>query len=270
MSRYSISRVNTYLENPFKHWCKYIAGYKIKSNPEYTKYMDRGTVFHKCAELMAQKPQENPKQVANQVAQYYAGEFLDDAITAGITAFYRYMEEYHDTAFERVIETEYQLDYVLPNGQDFIGFIDAIVDNMDGTVSLVDYKTYSNAPNKDKLKFSLQANLYMAVASRLGFTVKDFTFDCVNPKPVLKGRAYRTKRLTFPYNEAMCDEYLEQFTMLTDIIENNPELKVYTPGDYMPDPYDYLYKVWVGEINEDLDTYIQATFDVEEEKTDEE
>ena len=43
MTTYSVSRVKTFLENPWKHWCKYLAGYKEKQDPEVTQYMDRGT-----------------------------------------------------------------------------------------------------------------------------------------------------------------------------------------------------------------------------------
>ena len=39
MNRYNISRVNTYLENPWKHWCKYIAKYKPKEGKINTVYM---------------------------------------------------------------------------------------------------------------------------------------------------------------------------------------------------------------------------------------
>ena len=53
MNRYSISRVNTYLENPWKHWCKYIAKYKPKEGKINTVYMDRGTVMHRVMELVA-------------------------------------------------------------------------------------------------------------------------------------------------------------------------------------------------------------------------
>lgn len=51
--RFSVSRLNTYLENPWEHWCKYIAEYKELPNPERSKYMDRGTIFHTAMEIMA-------------------------------------------------------------------------------------------------------------------------------------------------------------------------------------------------------------------------
>ena len=39
MTTYSVSRVKTFLDNPWKHWCKYLAGYKEKQDPELTQYM---------------------------------------------------------------------------------------------------------------------------------------------------------------------------------------------------------------------------------------
>lgn len=70
MGRYSVSRVNTYLENPFKHWCKYIAKYKPKYDNEKNKYMDRGTVFHKAMELFSESKGNISKlEVAQKIKQ---------------------------------------------------------------------------------------------------------------------------------------------------------------------------------------------------------
>ena len=57
----------------------------------------------------------------------------------------RYSDEYGKEAFKDVIHTEYRLDYTLTKGNKFIGFIDAIITHKDGSVTLVDYKTYSSS-----------------------------------------------------------------------------------------------------------------------------
>lgn len=264
MGKFSISRVNTFLENPWKHWCKYIAGYKPLPNPEHTKYMDRGTVFHRAMELLSSSKGTVGWSSVEEVVIKEAQEagFLEEAYQSGITAVDRYLTEYGEqNPFKNVIETEYELNYILQDGHEFIGFVDAILDNGDGTVTLVDYKTYSKSPDPDKLKYSLQANMYMYVATQLGFNVKKFVFDCVNPSAKLTGRQYRTKRVEFFYNKHRAQDYFEQFCMIVDIINNNPEYRVYTLGDYRPDTYDYLYKVYVGDIMEDLDEYIEKNFE---------
>lgn len=61
--RFSVSRLNTYLENPWEHWCKYIAEYKELPEPSRTKYMDRGTIFHTAMEIMADHNGEDRKSV---------------------------------------------------------------------------------------------------------------------------------------------------------------------------------------------------------------
>lgn len=262
MGKYSISRVNTFLENPWKHWCKYIAKYIPNDDPEHTKYMDRGTVFHRAMELMSQsKGDFDYDEVVAQVKKEAEEKgFLEFAQDTGLLAVSRYLDEYGTEPFEKVKYTEYELKYTLPNGHEFIGYVDAIIDNGDGSVTLVDYKTYSKSPDAEKLKYSTQANMYMYVASRLGFRVRRFVFDCVNPAEKVTGRQYKTKRVEFRYNNFRGAEVFEQFCNLVDIIEANPEYKLYTYGDYMPDIYDYLYKVYIGDIIEDLDEFIEKNF----------
>ena len=259
MELYSISRINTYLENPWKHWCKYIAKMKPKYDPEANKYMDRGTVFHKVMELMA-KGEDEAHARAKALLMANDEGFAQEAKTCGFLAVERYLDEYGTERFESIKEAEYELRLKLSDTAEFIGFIDAIVENEDGTVTLVDYKTYGNSPSADKLKYGMQANMYMYVAKQLGFNVKDFMFDCVNPKEVLKGRAYRTKRVTFRYNERTSEFMFEQFKEIVKQIEANPEYKVYTAGDYMPDMYDMLFKVYVGDITENIEEFIDRYF----------
>ena len=36
---------------------------------------------------------------------------------------------------------------------------------------------------------------------------------------------------------------------------------MYSVGEHMPDAYDYLYRVYVGEVAEDLDEYLTKWFE---------
>lgn len=269
MEKYSISRINTYLSNPWKHWCRYIAKYKPLYDPEANKYMDRGTVFHKAMEEIAKGEEVNTAEALAILDATERG-FAQEAKDTGIIALRRYIEENGLDIPNKAKETEYKLEYPISDTAEFIGYIDAIVDNGDGTVTLVDYKTYSNSPQEPKLKYSLQANMYMYVATQLGFKVKGFMFDCVNPKAVLKGRAYKTKRIEFRYNENVAQEMFEQFCMVVESIQKFPDLKMYVPGDYLPDMYDMLYRVWVGDITEDLDEFVDKYFEGFEEEDEKE
>lgn len=261
-----MSRVDTFLSNPFKHWCKYVAGYKEKHEPELHKYMDRGTIFHKMMEILSDKEGYSVSYAKEKVAELYKDSgFLDECFRGAFMAVDRYIEEYDYNPFKNVIETEYELNYKLPNGHDFIGYIDAIIDNGDGTVTLVDYKTYSTSPQEAEKKYSMQANMYMYVANQLGFNVRWFMFDCVNPKEKITGRNYKTKRLKFPYNEARVTEFFNHFVMLTDMIEQFQDYKLYRMENAMPDMYTMLFKVYTGEIAEDLDTFLHEHFIVPEE-----
>lgn len=264
MTTYSVSRVKTFLDNPWKHWCKYLAGYKEKQDPEVTQYMDRGTYFHRGMELLAQrKGKMTQEDLYAKLREIYAESgFLEEAKLSGELAIDRYLSEGEPVDFEKIIETEHQVYYDLPNGHQFTGIIDAVIQNDDGTVTIVDYKTHSTAPTDDEYRYSLQGNLYMYVYTQLGYNVRDMIFDCVNPKIKLTGRNYKRKTIRLVYNEYRTKDFFDQFVNLVDMIEANPDFKLYIPGKsgHKPDAYDYLYKVYIGEMMEDLDEFIEKNF----------
>lgn len=264
MTTYSVSRVKTFLDNPWKHWCKYLAGYKEKQDPEVTQYMDRGTYFHRGMELLAQrKGKITQEELYAKLREIYAESgFLEEAKLSGELAIDRYLSEGEPVDFEKIIETEHQVYFDLPNGHEFTGIIDAVIQNDDGTVTIVDYKTHSTAPTDDEYRYSLQGNLYMYVYTQLGYNVRDMIFDCVNPKIKLTGRNYKRKTIRLVYNEYRTKDFFDQFVHLVDLIESDPEFKLYIPGKsgHKPDAYDYLYKVYIGEMMEDLDEFIEKNF----------
>lgn len=264
MTTYSVSRVKTFLDNPWKHWCKYLAGYKEKQDPEVTQYMDRGTYFHRGMELLAQsKGKMTQEDLYVKLREIYAESgFLEEAKLSGELAIDRYLSEGEPVDFEKIIETEHQVYYDLPNGHQFTGIIDAVIQNDDGTVTIVDYKTHSTAPTDDEYRYSLQGNLYMYVYTQLGYNVRDMIFDCVNPKIKITGRNYKRKTIRLVYNEYRTRDFFDQFVNLVDMIESNPDFKLYIPGKsgHKPDAYDYLYKVYIGEMMEDLDEFIEKNF----------
>lgn len=264
MTTYSVSRVKTFLDNPWKHWCKYLAGYKEKQDPELTQYMDRGTYFHRGMELLAQNKGKMPQEeLYAKLREIYAESgFLEEAKLSGELAIERYLSEGEPVDFEKIIETEHQVYFDLPNGHEFTGIIDAVIQNDDGTVTIVDYKTHSTAPTEDEYRYSLQGNLYMYVYTQLGYNVRDMIFDCVNPKIKITGRNYKRKTIRLVYNEYRTKDFFDQFVHLVDLIESDPEFKLYIPGKsgHKPDAYDYLYKVYIGEMMEDLDEFIEKNF----------
>lgn len=264
MTTYSVSRVKTFLDNPWKHWCKYLAGYKEKQDPEVTQYMDRGTYFHRGMEILAQnKGKITQEDLYAKLREIYAESgFLEEAKLSGELAIDRYLSEGETVDFEKIIETEHQVYFDLPNGHQFTGIIDAVIQNDDGTVTIVDYKTHSTAPTEDEYRYSLQGNLYMYVYTQLGYNVRDMIFDCVNPKIKITGRNYKRKTIRLVYNEYRTKDFFDQFVHLVDLIESDPEFKLYIPGKsgHKPDAYDYLYKVYIGEMMEDLDEFIEKNF----------
>lgn len=262
MTTYSISRLNTFLDCPWRHWCKYIAGYKEIRDPERTKYMDRGTIFHLGMEILGKHKGElelEPLKL-KVLEEIKDKDYVEEAITCGLLGLDRYFEDDYMIDASKIIETENQVYFDLPNGHQFTGIVDAVIQNDDGTVTLVDYKTVSQAPKEEKYKYGLQANMYMYVYDKLGYKVRDFKFAFVNPAINV-----RTKKIvqhkTYIFNQYRAEEFFNQFVETTNIIEANPDYRLYRPVDRQPDAYDYLYYVFIGDMLEDLDDFIEKNFE---------
>lgn len=257
---FSVSRINLYLQNPFKHWAKYTEGLREKHSPERHRFMDCGTVFHKAMEILANN---NNAHVAKLEALNDASEkgFAEVAKEEGIIAFDRYLEEQGLLDDYSNYKTEVEVSYKLYDDNYFLGYIDAVIENEDGTVTLVDYKTYRNAPQESKLRYSLQAQMYMAVMDRIGLKVKGFEYHCINPKLVLKGRSYIFRKISIPFRKETAGIFYDEFVRVVKIINNNPSFGLYIPTDYAPDSYDKLYKIIIGDVEEDLDKFVEENFD---------
>lgn len=260
---FSISRVNLFLENPFAHWVKYTQGKTPKPNPEYDKYINRGTVFHRMAEYFA-KGDLCFDEVSQAVKEEYSeAGFVEESFEGAFVAMERLLEERGTEPFENILETEKKIELPLnvERGTKFLGFVDAVKDNRDGTVTLIDYKTFSNAPQEADLAYSLQAQCYMHVCTELGYKVKSFVFEAVNPKLKITGRNYKTKKIVIPYDEALAEDTFEEFKHLTEIISDNEYFSLYRfDSKRMPTAYDTLYKYMLEGDEKKIEEFLESAF----------
>lgn len=200
---WSVSRVKTWLDNPWDFYCKYIKGMK-RASP-WQDALDRGTVLHRYLEELALGKNsdeiESDITYTNEEAIRY-NQLLEDGdkvevglkiflkryfpdleekienlepipvlsekgIADGIRVARKYLDEYgtiHNMG--QVLEVEKKIEWDMSEylpAQKFIGYIDAVVEDDRGRIWLVDHKTYSNKPQFDNLRFELQANVYMWV-----------------------------------------------------------------------------------------------------------
>lgn len=200
---WSVSRVKTWLDNPWDFYCKYIKGMK-RASP-WQDALDRGTVLHRYLEELAlgknSEEIESDITYTNEEAIRY-NQLLEDGdkvdvglkiflkryfpdleekienlepipvlsekgIADGIRVARKYLDEYgtiHNMG--QVLEVEKKIEWDMSEylpAQKFIGYIDAVVEDDRGRIWLVDHKTYSNKPQFDNLRFELQANVYMWV-----------------------------------------------------------------------------------------------------------
>lgn len=200
---WSVSRVKTWLDNPWDFFCKYIKGMK-RASP-WQDALDRGTVLHRYLEELAlgknsEEIESNIAYTNEEVIRYNQlledGEEVDKGlliflkryfpdleekidklepipalsekgVADGIRVARKYLDEYgtiHNMG--QVQEVEKKIEWDMSEylpNQKFIGYIDAVVEDDRGRIWLVDHKTYSNKPQFDNLRFELQANVYMWV-----------------------------------------------------------------------------------------------------------
>lgn len=222
---------------------------------------------------------ESGKRVKTKEKNFYKEllpEYLDDieeekiitplsqkGIDDGYRVARKYLDEYGGIDNKgKVLETEkkisWDLSEYLPN-QDFVGYIDAIVEDERGNIWLVDYKTYSNKPKFEDLRMELQANVYMYVMKNIyGVDVAGFIYDCINPKEKIVGRGYHFHQFKITYNERIVNMVTENFLTTIEIILNNPEYNIYKESKYgtafmeeLVHGFENQYKIKITGIEEE-------------------
>ena len=231
--RFSYSQVSMYESNPWKHFCSYVMGLY----PPASEQADRGTnvhcVFEKIALKCVEDKTTNPIEFLDSWHNNTELEEKDMINDETWTIVRRYLINYAGLgngllAENRLpwkdavkIEVEKKVTTTF-NGIDFIGYIDLVVYNEDGTISLYDYKTLSNKPSIYEYVNGMQGNLYIAAMEQLGHTVKEFIFDAMNPKMNIPWNGYRFFRVELDANKNRVDNSVKRFVHLANQIMKNP------------------------------------------------
>lgn len=231
--RFSYSQVSMYESNPWKHFCNYVLGLY----PPSSEQADRGTDVHSVFEEMSQYSVKNKD--ANLIEwldnwhnnkDIEEGKILNDETW---TIVRRYLLNYagygegllsdNRLPWKDAVKVECEKKIVTTfDGVDFVGYIDLVVHHEDGSVSLYDYKTLSNKPSVYEYVYGMQGNLYIAAMHNLGYTVREFIFDAMNPKMDIPWNGYKFFRIELPVNPNVVDNAVKRFVHLANEILKNP------------------------------------------------
>ena len=185
-NNYSYSKIDTYVQCPFKYKLKYIDGNYCYHDTVNTEV---GTLIHSCEESIAKAIQSNTKidyaDLKNKIIfklfelkHKYPKDFceLDKSKRPFIDKLYYYLEtgiyklelfmQLHPTYKIVGIEQPFELTY--KSGEVFKGFIDRVFyDSLTNKYIIQDIKTYAVEVEKEKLATPLQFVIYMLAVEKL-------------------------------------------------------------------------------------------------------
>ena len=138
------------------------------------------------------------------------------------------------------IEKEITLDI---DGHKLTGFIDLIVHNDDGTVSIIDYKTSSKYAKKDLQKNANQLIIYGLALEQLGYKVRDVKWymikyatiqgkrgnKMIERRELEDGQEFEDCFVEYPYNEITKMECVD---WIIDTIEEIESLTTYDTWEH--------------------------------------
>lgn len=231
--RFSYSQVHMYEQNPWKHFCNYVLGLY----PPSSEQADRGTDVHSVFEELAQYSLKNPEaNLIEWLDNWHKNDDVEEDKRLGNetwTIVRRYLLNYagignglfseNRLPWKDAVKIECEKKVTTNfDGIDFIGYIDLVVYHEDGSVSLYDYKTLSNKPSVYEYTYGMQGNLYIAAMKKLGYIVREFVFDAMNPKMQIPWNGYKFFRIELPMNPNSVDNSVKRFVHLANEILKNP------------------------------------------------
>ena len=237
MKPFSISEINVYTANPFKHFISYVMGVW----PESSAAAERGTSVHSLLEEIGNRFKEDSLEVFKEITKDMDTSSEDYVTVNRYLSYYTHPEtsifkSYHQLPWASdCVKVETELKLEVPMGDyTFKGFIDLVVHHEDGSVSLYDYKTLSNKPSRISYEMGYQGNMYMLAMQKLGYTVREFIFDCMNPKLKIAWNGYHFERIHLYPEENKLFIIEKSFRDTVKEITTHPKYRYSGDGWYDP------------------------------------
>jgi CRISPR/Cas system-associated exonuclease Cas4 (RecB family) len=204
--QYSHSKVECHISCPYKYKLRYVD--KLKAIPDYSadNALICGNTIHMGAE----------KDLKSALDFYYSNyPIITDRHIEEVMKFEYLIPKIHELLGDiNVYKKEFRI-----NTPRFIGIVDLITKNDDGSVDVFDYK-YSN--NYEKYSESPQLHLYKYFLEQIGFKVRKLGFIFI-PKVSIKQKKEESL-YQFRYDASKVIEYMDNIINITedDEYKKNP------------------------------------------------
>ena len=217
--QYSHSKVETHISCPHKYKLRYLDKLKTIPVPEADNALICGNTIHQGAET----------NLKDALKFYYSNyPIITDRHIEEVMKFAYLIPKIHDILSEiNVYRKEFRI-----NTSRFVGIVDLITKNEDGTVDVFDYK-YSN--NYEKYSESPQLHLYKYFLEQIGFKVRRLGFIFI-PKISIKQKKEESlyqfrkrlkeeltnskiKIMEVKYNPSKVIEFMDNIIKITEDVE---------------------------------------------------
>lgn len=217
--QYSHSKVETHIGCPYKYKLRYVDKLKTIPVPEADNALICGNTMHQGAET----------NLEDALKFYYSNyPIINDRHIEEVMKFEYLIPKIHDILSEiNVYRKEFRV-----NTSRFVGIVDLITKNEDGTVDVFDYK-YSN--NYEKYSESPQLHLYKYFLEQIGFKVRRLGFIFI-PKISIKQKKEESlyqfrkrlkeeltnskiKIMEVKYNPSKVIEFMDNIIKITEDVE---------------------------------------------------
>lgn len=206
----SFSRVDCFKSCPQKYKYRYLEELKTFPSDAADNDLIVGNVLHKAMETDLVQAKDFYFSQYPVITDNHINEFMKIEILASKVK--KLLEGVN------IYSQEYQI-----NDRDFIGFVDLITINEDGTVDIFDYK-YSN--NVEKYKESQQLHIYKHYLEKQGLIVSRMGYIIV---PKWRGRQKKTETL-FQFRQRLVEEVNKLEVQLIEV-----EFEKYKVAQYFSD-----------------------------------
>jgi hypothetical protein len=225
---YSFSRLKTFNDCKQAYYLQYV----LERSRSENIYSTLGTAVHEILELAQRGEITDMDQAVNdflsevEMAEFFGNSFPNEKIKedyiACVTHAIRHFKPIHGEKFE--IEKKVDCEIA---GYKLTGFIDLIIHNVDGTVTVVDFKTSSKYSGENLKKNANQLLLYAIALEKIGYKVREVCWLMLKYCTVAGKRVNSTKTIkrsellqqqefepcfvTYPLNadtKAECEEWV--------------------------------------------------------------
>lgn len=220
-TKYSYSRLTTYHTCQYSYYLSYIKKLKGVQNA----YAFLGGITHEQLEKLQINEISIEEAIKNFESGSFEAEFLGynfpsesiaNSYNNAVKHYIKNFVPYECDGCE--IEGKFEVEI---DGIELLGFIDLLLFNSDGTVSIIDHKTSSEYSKKDKLKHGRQLVLYGIACQQRGLTVKEIGWSMLKYARVKVGKG-RSKKVA---RNKIGTEFYNQIKVLVDELDMMEEFK---------------------------------------------